>query len=363
MPLTEDVKLSRLADITHGYSGADLEALSKEAAMRALKKVMPDIKKLNEEELSKDILDKIKVSEEEFEDAMRKVEPSAMREVLVEIPKISWEKVGGLKEAKSELKESVEWPLKYAKQFKEVGIKPPRGILLYGPPGTGKTLLAKAVANESSANFITVKGPELLNKYVGESERSVRKVFKRARQVAPSIIFFDEIESLTGTRGMGDSSGVKESVVAQLLSEIDGVAELKDVVLIGASNRPDLIDSALLRPGRFEKHIYVPLPDKSARKEVFKVHLKGVKVDKSVKLDKLVQKSEGYSGADIEALVRKAGIMAIRDVVGKKTKKAVVKMKHFEQALESVKPSVGKEETTKYWKKSGENKGKDVGVV
>jgi transitional endoplasmic reticulum ATPase len=364
MPLTDKVNLKAMADKTHGYSGADLEALSKESAMRALKMVMPDIKKLKDGELTKDILDRIKVTDEDFEHAMTKVEPSAMREVLVEIPKIGWNEIGGLKEAKEELTESVEWPLKYSKEFKEVGIKPPKGILLYGPPGTGKTLLAKAVANESSANFITVKGPELLNKYVGESERGVRKVFKRARQVAPSIIFFDEIESLTGTRGgMGDSSGVKESVVAQLLSEIDGVAELKDVVLIGATNRPDLIDQALLRPGRFEKHIYVPLPDNAARKEIFKVHLSGVSIDKSVKIDKLVTKTVGYSGADIGAVVRKAGILAIRELISKKVKKAVVKEKHFEEALDIVKASVGKDDATRYWKKGCDAKGKDIGVV
>lgn len=363
MPLTEKVDLDKLANITHGYTGADLNALAKEAAMRALRGIMPEIKKLKDEEITKEILDKIKVTEKDFEDAMRNVEPSAMREVLVEIPKVKWGDIGGLESAKEELIESVEWPLKHSKLFKEVGVSPPRGILLYGPPGTGKTLLAKAVANESEANFISVKGPELLNKYVGESERGVRKIFKRARQVAPSIIFFDEIESLTGTRGMGeDSSGVKESVVAQLLSEIDGVAELKDVVLIGATNRPDLIDAALVRPGRFEKLIYVPLPDVAARKEIFKVHTKGVNLDKDVKLDKLVEKTDGFSGADIEALVRTAGMLAIKEIVDKTSKESKVHMKHFEGALKKVKPSVGVEEPSKYWR-GGEAKHKDVGVV
>ncbi len=348
MPLEDKVDLDALADITHGYSGADLEALTKEAAMRALRRVMPEIKKMKEGELSKEVLDKIVVTADDFEDAMKRVEPSAMREVLVEIPKVKWKDIGGLEEVKRELIESVEWPLKYAKEFREIGISPPRGILLYGPPGTGKTLLAKAVANESAANFISVKGPELLNKYVGESERAVRKVFRRARQVAPAVIFFDEIESLTGTRGQFDSSGVKESVVAQLLSEMDGIAELKDVVLIGATNRPDLIDSALLRPGRFEKLIHVPMPNAKARKEIFKVHLSKVKTDKSVDIDMLVKKTEGYSGADIEAVVRKAGILAIRDVVERKSRDRVVKMKHFEEALKIVKPSVG-EDKSKYW--------------
>lgn len=365
MPLTEKVDLDKFADITHGYSGADLNALVKEAAMRALRRVMPEIKKLKDEELSKEILDKIEVTEHDFEEAMRKVEPSAMREVLVEIPKIKWNDIGGLKEAKEELIESVEWPLKHAKVFKELGISAPKGILLYGPPGTGKTLLAKAVANESEANFISVKGPELLNKYVGESERGVRKIFKRARQVAPSIIFFDEIESLTGTRGMGmDSSGVKESVVAQLLSEIDGVSELKDVVLIGASNRPDLIDTALIRPGRFEKLIYVPMPDIEARTEIFKVHTKNVKLDKDVKLEKLVARTEGYSGADIEAIVRKAGMLAIKDVLDKKTKEAKVDMSHFERALKIVSPSVTGDDHAGYWRRTKETtKGDNVGVA
>jgi transitional endoplasmic reticulum ATPase len=268
-----------------------------------------------------------------------------------------------LKSVKEELIESVEWPLKHGKLFKEVGVSPPRGILLYGPPGTGKTLLAKAVANESSANFISVKGPELLNKYVGESERGVRKIFKRARQVAPSIIFFDEIESLTGTRGMGeDSSGVKESVVAQLLSEIDGVSELKGVVLIGATNRPDLIDAALLRPGRFEKLIYVPMPDADARREIIKVHLTGVGLDKDVKLEKLVGRTDGYSGADIEALVRKAGMLAIKEVVDKKSKEARIAAKHFEEALKKVRPSVVKEDYSKLWR-GGEGKPPDISIA
>jgi len=365
MPLTANVNLDKFADITHGYSGADLNALAKEAAMRALRRVMPDIKKLKDEEVTKELLDKISVTEEDFEDAMKKVEPSAMREVLVEIPRVTWNDVGGLKSVKEELIESVEWPLKHAKVFKDLGIKPPRGILLYGPPGTGKTLLAKAVANESAANFISVKGPELLNKYVGESERGVRKIFRRARQVAPAIIFFDEIESMTGTRGMGnDASGAKESVVAQLLSEIDGVSELKDVVLIGATNRPDLIDPALLRPGRFEKLVYVPMPDDGARMEVFKVHTKDVKLEKDVKLDKLVSRTDGFSGADIEALVRKAGMLAVKEVVEKKAKEARISMKHFEEALKVVKPSTVGDDHANYWRKSKEGpKIEDVGVA
>jgi transitional endoplasmic reticulum ATPase len=343
MPLTKDVDLDKLADITHGYSGADLNALAKEAAMRALRRVMPDLKKLKDGELSKEVLDSMEVTGEDFQDAMKRVEPSAMREVLVEIPKVGWKDIGGLKNVKEELIESVEWPIKYSKVFKEVGVTAPRGVLLYGPPGTGKTLLAKAVANESQANFIAVKGPELLSKWVGESEKGVRKVFKRARQVAPSIIFFDEIESLTGTRGMYDGSGVKESVVAQLLSEIDGVSELKDVVLIGASNRPDLIDPALLRPGRFEKLVYVPMPDAAARKEIFTVHMRGMKTDK-IDVDHLVKRTEGYSGADIEAVVRKAGLLVIREVVTGKKKEGRVGMKHFDAALEKVKPSVTAEQ-------------------
>jgi len=341
MPLAEDVKLDKLADVTYGYSGADLAALSREAAMGALRRVMPQIKKAKEGELSKEVLDSIIVSNDDFHDAMRKVEPSAMREVMVEVPNIKWVDVGGLEEVKQELKESVEWPLRYGKLFKKMGVSAPRGILLYGPPGTGKTLLAKAVANESNANFIAVKGPELLSKWVGESEKNVRKIFSRARQVAPSIIFFDEMESLTGTRGgRGDSSGVKEGVVAQLLSEIDGVSELKDVVLIGATNRADLIDPALLRPGRFEKLVLVPMPDEDARREVFKIHTKGMNLGKGVNLAELVKRTKGYSGADIEALIRKAGMLAIRDVIGRKSKAEKVNKSHFDEALKKVKPSV-----------------------
>ena len=363
MPLTKDVNLDKIADITYGYSGADMSALTKEAAMRALKKIMPELKKVKEGNIPKDLLDRIEVCAEDFHDAMRNVEPSAMREVLVEIPKVTWKDIGGLEDVKEELKETVEWPLKHDDLFKKVGVGSPKGILLYGPPGTGKTLLGKAVANESEANFISVKGPELLNKFVGESERGVRKVFKRARQVAPSIIFFDEIESLTGTRGMQFDSGVKESVVAQLLSEIDGVSELKDVVLIGASNRPDLIDPALLRPGRFEKLIYVPMPDSAARLSVFKVHTKDMKLDRSVNLKALVEKTEGYSGADIEAVCRKAGILVVGDLIRNKRKEGIVKMEHFEKALNKVKPSVTLEDLERWGGKKGTGPKKDVSVV
>jgi len=360
MPLANDVKLDKLSDVTYGYSGADLAALSREAAMGALRKVMPQIKKAKEGELSKEVLDSIIVTNDDFHDAMRKVEPSAMREVMVEVPNIAWGDVGGLEDVKQELKESVEWPLRYGKLFKKMGVSAPRGILLYGPPGTGKTLLAKAVANESNANFIAVRGPELLSKWVGESEKNVRKIFSRARQVAPSIIFFDEMESLTGTRGGagGDSSGVKEGVVAQLLSEIDGVSELKDVVLIGATNRADLIDPALLRPGRFEKLILVPMPDEAARREIVKIHTGGMKLGKNVKLAELVKKTKGYSGADIEALIRKAGMLAIRDVIGRKGKGEVVKKSHFDEALKKVKPSVPESMQVHKEKKAG-----DVGVA
>jgi len=349
MPLTDDVDIGKLADVTHGYTGADLSALTKEAAMRALKKIMPDIKKLKEETISKEILDKIKVTHDDFLDAMKSVEPSAMREVMIEIPKVSWNEIGGLKDAKQELQESVEWPMKYRNLFKELGVHAPRGIILYGPPGTGKTLLARAVANESEANFIPVKGPELLNKYVGESERAVRKIFRRARHVSPSIIFFDEIESLTSMRTGMDSSGARESVVAQLLTELDGIAGLKDVVVIGATNRPDLIDSAILRPGRFEKLIYVPLPDKDARTDIWKIHTKELKTDGKIDLKRLVELTENYSGADIEAVVRKAGIFAIRRNI-KQTKGKIkpVTMKDFEEAIKIVKPSVSKEDLQRW---------------
>ncbi|NHW24125.1 MAG: CDC48 family AAA ATPase [Archaeoglobales archaeon] len=355
MPLAEDVNLDELADATNGFVGADLEALCKEAAMHALRRVLPEVD--IEKEIPAEIVENLKVTREDFIEALKNVEPSAMREVLVEIPKVRWEDIGGLENAKQELREAIEWPLKYPEVFKTTNIKPPKGILLYGPPGTGKTLLAKAVANESNANFISVKGPELLSKWVGESEKHVRDMFKKARQVAPAIIFFDEIDSLAPRRGGIGDSHVTERVVSQLLTELDGLEELREVVVIAATNRPDLIDPALVRPGRIERHIYIPPPDKEARKEIFRIHLKNKPLAEDVKLEELAEKTEGYSGADIEAVCREAGMLAIREAlksgVSREEAKEIAKKikitkRHFEEALKKVKPSLTQEDLKRY---------------
>ncbi len=358
MPLAEDVNLDELAELTVGFVGADLEALCKEAAMHALRRVLPEID-IESEEIPSEVLENLRVTMEDFLEALKNIEPSAMREVLVEVPNVRWEDVGGLEKAKQELREAVEWPLKYPELFKGVGIKPPKGILLYGPPGTGKTLLAKAVANESNANFISVKGPELLSKWVGESEKHVREMFRKARQVAPCILFFDEIDSLAPRRGTLGDTHVTERVVSQLLTELDGLEELKDVVVIAATNRPDMIDPALLRPGRVERHIYIPPPDKEARLEIFKIHTREMPLAEDVDLEELAAKTEGYSGADIEAVCREAGLAAIREAlmelkeadkekVKEVAKKVKVAKKHFEAALKIVKPSLTKEDLKRY---------------
>ena len=339
MPLTKDFDLKRIADITHGFVGADLASLTKESAMVVLRKLLPELKLKEDEPIPKEFLEKLKIGQEDFLEALKTVRPSAMREVLVEIPNIKWDDIGGLVEVKQELKEVVEWPLKYPESFTTLGVNPPKGILLYGPPGTGKTLLAKAVAKESEANFILVKGPELLTKWVGESEKAVRKVFKRARQTSPTIIFFDEIDSLAPKRGMNSGSNVTETVVNQLLTEMDGLEDLTNVVVIAATNRPDILDTALLRPGRFDRIIHVPIPDLEARKAIFAVHTKPMPLAPDVNIDALAEKTEGYVGADIESVCREAAIFMLReDIHAKKvTKKA------FDKALEKVKPSVTKE--------------------
>ncbi len=337
--LKDDI-LSEIADKTHGYSGADLAALAKEAAMIALRRYLPNIKEIGEEPLSKEFLERMKVTREDFEKALLRVEPSGMREVMVEVPKVTWDDIGGLEDVKNALREAIEWPLKYPKLFKEAGIEPPKGVLLFGPPGTGKTLLAKAVATESNANFIPVRGPEVLSKWVGESERAIRKIFHRARLVAPSVIFFDEIDAIAPARGT-DVNRVTERVVAQLLTEMDGIASLKDVVIIAATNRPDLLDPALLRPGRFDRIIYVPPPDKNGRKEILKVHTRDMKLCEDVDLDKLAEKTEYYTGADLAALVKEAGMEAIRRAVREgKDSIGCVSMKDFEAAMKKVKPSL-----------------------
>jgi len=347
MPLAEDVNLDDYARSTHGFVGADIALLAKEAAMHALRRIIPHIK--IEEEIPTEIIDQLRVTNEDFLEAHKHVEPSAMREVLVEIPDVKWEDVGGLEDVKAELAEAVEWPLKYPEIFDALETEPPRGILLFGPPGTGKTLLAKAVANESESNFISVKGPELLSKWVGESERGVRQVFRKARQAAPSIIFFDEIDALMPKRGAYiGSSHVTESVVSQILTELDGLEELNNVVVLGATNRPDMLDEALLRPGRLDRMIYVPPPDREGRKKIFEVYLRNREIlANDVDIDELVERTEGYVGADIEALVREAKISAMREFIAMTARKSeeerrqavgnvMITKKHFEDALSRV---------------------------
>ena len=338
MPLSKNVNLKELSSITHGFVGADLSSLSKEAAMIVLRRILPDLRLQEEQPIPKDILEKLRITQKDFKEALKTVRPSALREVLVEVPNIKWGDIGGLEDVKQELIEAVEWPLKHPESFKRLGVKPPKGILLYGAPGTGKTLLAKAVANESQANFILVKGPELLSKWVGESEKAVREVFKKARQVSPCIIFFDELDSLAPKRGANSDSHVSERVVNQMLTEIDGLEEMHDVVIIAATNRPDIVDTALLRPGRFDRIILTPVPEEKTRLEIFKVHTKDMPL-KNIKLEDLAKKSEDYVGADIESVCREAAIFALRESIDAKE----ITSKHFDKALEKVPPSVDKE--------------------
>ncbi|WP_165693599.1 MULTISPECIES: CDC48 family AAA ATPase [Archaeoglobus] len=327
--------LRSLADQTHGFVGADIEALCKEAAMKALRRYLPQID-LNEDEIPIELLESIRVTWDDFMDALREIEPSAMREVFVEIPKVTWNDVGGLEDVKREIIEAVEWPLKYPEKFKKFGIKPPKGVLLYGPPGTGKTLIAKAVANESEANFISIKGGQILSKWLGESEKAVRKIFRKARQVAPCIIFFDEIDAIAQMRGIDEGSRAVERVLNQLLTEMDGLEELHGVVVIGATNRPDILDPALLRPGRFDRMVYVRPPDKKSRLAIFKIHTRDMPLSEDVDLEELADLTEGYVGADIEAICREAVMLAIRENINAEK----VEMRHFLEALKKIKPSV-----------------------
>ncbi|NOZ81826.1 MAG: CDC48 family AAA ATPase [Candidatus Micrarchaeota archaeon] len=350
MPLDKDVDLDELAEITHGFVGADIAALCKEAAMHSLRRILPKISGLEEgEPIPKEILEEIKVTKNDFHHALKMVQPSAMREVLVEIPKVRWKDVGGLKDVKQVLKETVEWPLKYPESFKRMGITPPRGILLYGPPGCGKTFLAKALANEAGVNFISIKGPELLSKWVGESEKHIRDVFRKARQVSPSIIFFDEIDAIAPRRGLEVGTRVTEQVVSQILTEMSGLEELGDVVVIAATNRPDILDPALLRPGRFDQLIFVPPPDREARLEILKVHTRKMPL-KNVNLETIAEKTEGYSGADLEAVCREAAMNALR----RSLKAKEVTQKDFEKALEKIGPSISKSMIERYKKLSEE---------
>ena len=335
MPLDNDVDIDWLSSVTYGFVGADLEVLAKEAAMSALRRNLPGISWKKQEEIPAKVVENLKVSKEDFRHALKIVEPSAMREVLIEIPRVGWKDIGGLQEVKDSMIETVQWPLSHAQSFKRIGIRPPKGILLYGPPGTGKTLMAKAVAHESGANFISVSGPEVMNKWVGESEKKIREIFRRAKQVAPAVIFFDEIDSIAPRRGLEVGSRVSENIVSQILTEMSGLEELHNVVVIAATNRPDILDQAILRPGRFDRQVFVPSPDQEARLEIFNIHTKNMPL-KGVDLKKLARETPGYSGADIENICREAGLNALRKSFAAKE----VTKNDFEEAMKKVKPSI-----------------------
>ncbi|HIC61821.1 MAG TPA: AAA family ATPase, partial [Marine Group III euryarchaeote] len=338
-------EIDHFAEITHGFVGADLAALAREAAMSALRRYLPEIDL--DEPIPSKLLQEMKVTNDDFKEALKDVEPSALREIMVEIPKVKWDEVGGLEDVKQQLKETVEWPLSNPEGFERLGIKPPRGLLLYGPPGNGKTLIAKAIATESAANFIAIKGPEVMSKWVGESEKKLREVFRKAKQVSPCIVFLDELDALAPTRGTGGDNNVSDRLVDQLLTCMDGLENMEGVITIGATNRPEIIDQALLRPGRFDRMILVGEPDEDARKKILKIHTKSVPL-KNVKLGVLAKKMVGYTGADIESVVREAAILALR----KDHKAKEVTMKHFEEALELVVPSIT-EDTIKYYEEIG----------
>ncbi|NJE25271.1 AAA family ATPase [Thermococcus sp. MV5] len=356
-----DFLLEELAEKTHGFVGADLAALAREAAMAALRRLIEEGKiDFEAESIPKEVLEELKVTRRDFYEALKMVEPSALREVLLEVPNVRWEDIGGLEDVKQQLREAVEWPLKYPEAFIAMGINPPKGILLYGPPGTGKTLLAKAVATESEANFIGIRGPEVLSKWVGESEKNIREIFRKARQAAPTVVFIDEIDSIAPRRGT-DVNRVTDRLINQLLTEMDGIEENSGVVVIAATNRPDILDPALLRPGRFDRLILVPAPDEKARLEIFKVHTRNVPLAEDVSLETLAKRTEGYTGADIEAVVREAALNAMRRAIvkgeiGPNTrasdirKRVKVSMKDFEEALKKVNPSIS-EETIEYYKR------------
>jgi transitional endoplasmic reticulum ATPase len=347
MPLDKDVNLEKLADISHGFVGADLQALSKEAAIEALRRVLPEID-LSSESIPSEILKKIIVTMQDFVDVTKEMEPSAMREVFVEVPDVKWEDIGGLADIKQELQEAVEWPLKYQNAFTYADATPPKGILLYGPPGTGKTLMAKAAANESEANFISIKGPELLSKWVGESEKGVREIFRKARQAAPCIIFFDEIDAIAPRRGgdFGDSH-VTERLISQLLTELDGLEILTNVIVIAATNRPDIIDAALLRPGRFDRLLYVPPPNRDSRIQIIKIHTRKKPLAEDVTIEELANHTDGYTGADIASLSSAAVMLALREHVSKypdpkesdkHVRELRIHMHHFEEAMKKIRP-------------------------
>ena len=348
MPLTQDVDLKKLANITHGYVGADLEALAREAAMKTLRRVLPSVN-LSEGSIPSEVLDQLEVTHDDFLSGFKEITPTAIREVYVESPNVPWTDVGGLAQAIIEIREAIEWPLTQKDSFKRLGIKPPRGILLYGPPGCGKTLLAKAVATESEANFISIKGPEVLSKWVGESEKAIREVFRKARLAAPSIIFFDEIDSLIPVRGTSSDSNVTERVISQLLTELDGLEELKDIVVLAATNRPDIVDPAVLRPGRFDRLIFVNPPNQKGRLQIFKVYTRDMPLASSVSIKELASITDGFVGSDIEALCREAGMLALRESFDIEN----VTMSHFNKALERIHPTVTSD-VIKYYEKISE---------
>jgi len=348
--------LEELADITHGFVGADIASLCKEAAMIALRKILPEID-LEEKEIPQEIIDKLIVTKDDFYNALKIIEPSAMREVFIEVPQVHWNEIGGLEKAKQELIEAVEWPLKYPEAFSAINTNPPKGIMLFGPPGTGKTLLAKAIATESEANFISIKGPEIMNKYVGESEKAIRETFRKARQAAPTIIFFDEIDSIAPMRGTRFDTNVTERVISQILTEMDGLEELKDIVVVTATNRPDMVDPALLRPGRLDRLIYIPPPDQKGREEIFKIHIRNKPLAPDVNLKELAEKTKDYVGADIEAICREAAMLALRETIRTGMTREEVKRKacyihiskeHFERAIKRVKPTIERSTIKEY---------------
>lgn len=332
MPLAKDVSLEKLADITHGFVGADLEALAREAAMSALRRIMPKID-FEMSDIPYETLLKLEITMDNFLEAMKEIEPSAIREVFVEVPHVQWSDVGGLDNVKQELREAIEWPLKYPEVFEQAATHPPKGILLHGKPGTGKTLLAKAVATESGVNFISIKGPQLVNRYVGESERGVRETFRKAKQAAPAILFFDEIDSLIPRRGASGDGQVTERVISQFLTEMDGIEELKGVVVLAATNRLDLIDPAMLRSGRFDLLFELPLPDEGTREQIFAIHTKNKPLGEDVDIRQLARRMEQSTGSDIEGVCRRAAMLAIREHIHHKSP-VVVSRRHFEQALE-----------------------------
>ncbi len=332
MPLAEDVDLEKIADNTHGFVGADLAALSKESAMKALRRHIP---RLNlDQDISQEVLNNITITVNDFDHAQMEAEPSAMREVMVEIPTVTWDEVGGLKKSKQEILESIKWPLSHPEKFNKMGIKPSKGILLYGPPGTGKTLIVQAIATQTNANFISIRGPQLISRWMGESEKAIREIFKKARQVAPCIIFFDELDALAPIRTVDTGSKAMERIVNQLLVEIDGLEILKSVVVVAATNRPDMIDPALIRSGRFDRAVFIGPPSETGREEILKIHTKNIPVSEDVIINEIAHNTKGYVGADLEAICREAVMIAMREEFNTE----IVEMRHFEAARKKIRP-------------------------